>query len=169
MKNTTQTKTFTFLLFQAGQEKYGVCVNNVLSILENPVITSIPEVPDIFEGITDHYGTALPVINLHRKFNSSLQTTGNNRCIIVLLAGPKEAQQKIGLHVDSVEDVVSYGDEDIQLFPETGDMPIPEYLSGIVKNGEKYTMILNLQNLLKTKELHLIQNTKQLKLQEDFV
>lgn len=100
------------IVFQLGDETYGVDVTQVRKIISMPEITAVPDAPSFIEGVIDVGHTKVPVVDLRHYFklflplNSKAEgvsveyirgTSGQKTVIIVELNGTQ-----MGLIVDKV-------------------------------------------------------------------
>ena len=100
-----QSSSETFVIFRLGNVEYGLpssCVEQVVAVPER--LTAIPKAPGFIEGVINHRGTVLPVIDQRRRF--AMTGTARSRHIIVAALGAARA----GLMVDAVTGVLKIPD-----------------------------------------------------------
>ena len=61
------------VIFELGAENFGIDIALVEGIVKLQEITKIPQAPHYMEGITNHRGSVLPVIDLQKRFGMSSQ------------------------------------------------------------------------------------------------
>ena len=98
------------LLFNINNELYGIDILKVQEILNFIQPTPIPNCPDYLKGIINLRGTIILVIDLRARFHFDSPMDPNNCVIVVVAIGNK----KYGLVVDSVSDVLTINEENIQ-------------------------------------------------------
>ena len=58
-----------FLLFDLGEESYGIPISNIIQIVEMQPITHIPDMPNYVKGIINIRGQIIPTIDLRSRFH----------------------------------------------------------------------------------------------------
>lgn len=138
-----------YVIFELGNEEYGVDIMNVKEISEYIECTGVPKAPDFIQGIINYRGDVIPVINLHYKFNiKSSDITENTRIIVFGLNG-----KQIGFLVDNASKVLTIGDENIEEPPSIIMTSGEKFISGIGKVGDSIVIILKPEHILNDKEI----------------
>lgn len=104
-----------FLLFQLGEETYGLPIGAVDEVIRVPAnVTRVPGAPDFVTGVINLRGKAVPLINQRSRFDSpaSIETTAARA--IVLTIGKLQA----GFVVDAVSEVKAFPASAISTAPE---------------------------------------------------
>ena len=78
MKMEEDAKLNFYLSFNMNEEVFAVNVSSVLSILELPKITRIPQAPDYIKGMINLRGEVLPVVDFHVKLGMPLAEITSN-------------------------------------------------------------------------------------------
>lgn len=131
--------------FTVGEEMFAIDISDVHEINRFEHINRIPDLPDHVLGVIDLRGMVIPVINLAEKLGTQRQdVTKDTRIIIV---GFKE--EKIGILVDSVSEVLRISPGSLERPPSIIKNIDAEYISGIIRNCDKLTVVLDLQRLFK--------------------
>ena len=92
-------------LARVGENLVGIDLSHVLALLESPLITPLPRLPECCEGIVFWQGGAIPVYDLKKALN--LPTSGADRTsreAIVLVGRWRHAP--VGLRVDEAFRVI---------------------------------------------------------------
>jgi purine-binding chemotaxis protein CheW len=103
------------VVFNLGNENYGVDIAAVDGIVKMQPITAVPHAPRFVEGVTNLRGEVLPVISLRKRFGLPPgEITKDTRIVNVqLVHDDKQRGTKIGMVVDAVSEVLRVSDEDI--------------------------------------------------------
>jgi len=137
-----------YLTFTLGEEQYGFEILRVQEIKGYTGVTRIPNTPDYIKGVLNLRGTIVPVVDLRMKFGMEAKPYSKKTVIIVL-----EVQGRImGIIVDTVSDVMSIAQEDIQAAPEFGDAVDLGFISGIGHHGEKLVAFLDIDRVLSVED-----------------
>jgi purine-binding chemotaxis protein CheW len=148
----TNTKN-SYLSFKLGKETFASNVSNVLSILEMPVITEVPQTPDYMIGVMNLRDEVLPVIDMRVKFGMEATTITSSTCVLVLQLEIEEKTFKIGALVDSVEEVVELEEDIIKPCPTIGTKYNDEFIMGMAQKGDGFSMILNMKKVFATQNI----------------
>lgn len=130
-------QVFVFVL---NGEEYAVDVNNVKEIIraEEKEVTSVPNVPDFIEGITNVRGQAVPLIDLEEKLE--IEQEESNYIVIIELE-----DATAGLMVDEVEEVMNLDSEKVKDAPEIVEEEIHrKYVDSVAVLEDRMIIILDL-------------------------
>ncbi len=139
-----------FVTFQISEEEYGIDIMLVQEIIRYKKPTRVFNANPVIEGVINFRGKVIPVIDMHRKFNLPAGEYDEYTVIIVI-----EVENKtIGMVVDRVSDIMSFGAGDIQLVDrEFADDIRSEHLKGMGKSKERIVLLLDPQKILSLSEL----------------
>ena len=140
-------KLNSYLTFKLGNETFAANVANVLHILGIPEITKMPNSPDYVLGVMNLRGQVLPVIDPHPHFKIDNQENTKDTCVIVLEIKNNDEIFQIGSLVDSVQAVIEISDEEILPPPELGTQYNSYYIEGVIQKGDKFILILNVNQV----------------------
>jgi purine-binding chemotaxis protein CheW len=157
MKEETTLGIHSYLSFRLADETFAVNVNKVLEILEVPHLTTVPKSPAYMRGVINLRGTVLPVIDTRVKFGLSATSFTVNTCVVVLDIAIDNDQMVIGALVDTVQEVLEIGSDQIKPSPSIGSKYKSEFIQGMVKIEEQFLMLLNIDRVFSTEELSLLQ------------
>lgn len=142
-----------YLLFNLGDEEYGVNISMVQSIEELQKIVSVPEMPEYVKGVINLRGKVIPVVDLRLKFHMEEREYDDRTCLIIT----RIDSQDIGFIVDTVSEVEDIRAKDIEPAPEFSSRAEKNnYIAGIGKVGEEVKILLNVGNILSSDELETI-------------
>ncbi|NLL18587.1 MAG: chemotaxis protein CheW [Clostridia bacterium] len=142
------------VVFQLGDETYGIEISAVHEIIRMQSITKVPRTPEFVEGVINLRGRIVPVIDLHKRFNLPLEEeTAHSRIIVVEVKGVT-----VGMIVDSVSEVLRLPQANIDPPPPaiTGGIET-EYLRGVGKWEERLIILLDLDKVLEQSEYNALE------------
>lgn len=144
MTNNTAITERQLVVFNLGDETYGVDIATVREIIRMQEITAMPGTETYVKGIINLRGMVIPVVDLRQRFRLNEAEYGKETRIVVLDSGGQE----IGVIVDSVAEVLRISSDAIEhpsSIITTGDS---EYLLGIVKLTDRLVILLNTERVL---------------------
>ena len=138
-----------YIVVNIGDEQYGININNVDNIVRMQKITRVPKAQEYYVGVINLRGEVLPVMSLRRKFELDDDVySDTTRIIIVKL----EQQGMVGLIVDSVKEVITLEECDIEKGSVTASEEGNAYVSGVGKLPNGLVSLMNLQAVVVEKE-----------------
>jgi purine-binding chemotaxis protein CheW len=136
----------TLLIFQLGQELFAVEVSNVLEVLEQQEITTVPQAPEHILGIVNFRGNIVPVISTHNKFNLSSKDNLNS-ILIVFEINKGGNHYFIAATADKVKDVIEINQEEVKPIPEIGLSYDKHFIRGAIRRSENFILLLETENV----------------------
>lgn len=149
VKNIGSETAKQYIVVNIGNEQYGININYVDNIVRMQKITRVPKAQEFFTGVINLRGEIIPVMSLRKKFElEDDKFTNDSRIIIVKM----EQQGMVGMIVDSVKEVVTLDEADIEK-ANVGMTEVDKaYVSAVGKIGKNLISLLNLQAVLIEKE-----------------
>ncbi|MCR4744297.1 MAG: chemotaxis protein CheW [Lachnospiraceae bacterium] len=142
-----------FMTFKSGTECYGIELKYVNEIMGIQPITEIPEVEDYIKGLINLRGKIVPVIDVRTRFKQKALDYNDRTCIIIV----DVKSTVIGLIVETIADVVTIKDDDIEPPPAMGSGKVRnKYVYGLGKTGDGVKLLLNPEKLIKDEDLQAI-------------
>jgi purine-binding chemotaxis protein CheW len=146
-----------FLSFRLKKELFAVSVKKVLEVLQQQHITEIPDLPEYIKGVINFRGDILPIFDARLKLNLTIPSEEEQQNVIIVLDLLYEDKNiRIGAIVDEVKDVLSFDENDIKPVPEMGLKYNMEYINGIIKVGDNFIMILNVDKVFTYDDVHIL-------------
>ncbi len=136
------------ITFNVGGEEFGFDVMRVSRVVKVPEIRKVPRAPDFVEGVVSLQGSALPVIDLRKRFSVPVTHGRAVGRLLVVQVG----EHRLGLVVDEVPGVLRLLAESISPAPDFFKGLAGRYLDGIGQHGERVIILLNLDELLSSDE-----------------
>lgn len=143
-----------YLTFALLREEFGLRVQKVREIAGMQLITAVPQTPAYVKGVLNLRGKVIPIIDLRLKFGFPRAEIGERTCIVVVEVQTNSSSLLMGIVVDSVTEVINASADEIEDLPHFEDGCASRYLLGLVKRTEHITMLLDIDTLLNTQELH---------------
>jgi len=145
----SDTQKDKFLTFLIGEECYGIDIKYVIEIIGIQKITQIPELPNYVKGIINLRGKIVPVVDVRLKFGKQFMDYNDKTCIIVI-----ELYEKlIGLVVDTISEVISIPEENIEPPFKIKSIFVNDKIKGIGKVEDDIKIIIDCQKLFSSCEL----------------
>jgi purine-binding chemotaxis protein CheW len=144
-----------YLTFWTDNQLFGVPICDVVQIIGNQEITSIPDSPRYAKGVINLRGNIIPVIDVRLRFGKEETAYDEKTCIIV----SKIEENYIGFIVDSVDEVTTIEDTEISPPPKMSKDRTNAYLTGIGKIENKVVMLLDTSKILNHNEFELVNST----------
>jgi purine-binding chemotaxis protein CheW len=142
------------VIFELSDECYGVNIAAVESIIKMPAIRGVPHAPSYVQGIINLRGKVLPVIDLRQRFGlPSRLETRDSRIVVVNLD-----EAGVGMMVDSVSEVLTIQDADIEPAPRLVTTVDSAFITGIAKLENRLVILLDLVMILTPQELKVLQS-----------
>jgi len=142
-----------FLAFKLGREEYGIDIQKVQELRGYEAVTRIANSPEFIKGVVNLRGVIVPIIDMRIKFNIGTPTYDQFTVVVVLNIG----KRVIGMVVDSVSDVIALDAKQIKPAPPTGGLVATNYLMGIGTLDERMVILLEIDKLMSSQELGLIE------------
>src|SRR5512135_3173493 len=149
-----------FAVFRVGKEDFGIDIGNVVEFLRTQRIYTLPELPDFLAGVITVRGEVMPLIDLRKRF--VIESTQTEELIIVV----RYDDEKIGLLVDEIKEIISLVPEEITAPPKVFKGLKKKYLMGLGKKNERIIILLNVDHLLSSEEKIMLKESGE-ELEED--
>jgi purine-binding chemotaxis protein CheW len=131
------------VVFKINNEEFAFEVVAVESIIKLQAITKIPHAPNYVVGVTNLRGNIVPVIDLKTRLGLSKFEPGIDTRIVVALL----QDQKIGMVVDAVSQVIEIEDAQIEPTPRISTSIDSSYIRGIVNIDNELIILLDLERI----------------------
>ncbi|MCX7951688.1 MAG: chemotaxis protein CheW [Clostridiales bacterium] len=126
------------VIFNIGKEKYALETRLVHGIEKMMNITNIPTAPYYISGLANLRGSIITVLDLKKYLNIYSDNEPENIIIV------ENDEEKIGLMVDSVQEVVEVSDDMLEKVNTES-----AYIKGVINFKEYIVTLLDGENLLK--------------------
>ncbi len=147
------TQADKYLLFNLGEEVYGIPITHVINIIELQKITEVPDTPPYIRGVINLRGSVIPVMDLRLRFRLPERPYDDRTCIIIV----KVAEKSVGLICDTVAEVDSIAPHDIEEpLQFKRDREQIQYISGLGKVGDDVRILLDVEKVLSDEEQRVL-------------
>lgn len=131
------------ITFQLTDKLLGVDIMAIREIRAWTPTTKLPNAPSYVRGVVNLRGTVLPVIDLSDRLGWGRVDPTERNVIIVL----EIANQLHGLIVDSVNDIVTIEESEMQPPPSIGMGGRENFLRGLALVEDRMAIVLNLDGM----------------------
>lgn len=143
-----------YLTFQLSNEEFGIRVLKVREIMGIQEITAVPQTPSHIKGVINLRGKVVPVIDLRLKFGLAAADYTQRTCIIVTQVQGDSGAVLMGIVVDGVSEVLNLTGAEIEDTPDFGEEISGGYLLGMAKVKGKVKILLDIDRVLSTQDMH---------------
>lgn len=134
------------LWFTLGEEEYGIKVDDVQTVLDEFVLTSVPNMPGFVLGVINLRGTIIPVVDLKKMFQMPQEE--NIEPMIIVLEMVDLESLRVGIVVDKVNEVLEIDFSALQPPPPSLSGLGSEYVSGMHKMATHVLIIVNMPRIV---------------------
>ena len=144
-----------YVVFLLNEQTYGIEVPKIKEVVSYRKITPLPNMVGFIKGIINLRGVVLPVFDLRGKFNLSETTYTPFHIIIVM----EISGRAMGVIVDEISDVVELSPDEVQAPSNLPHNVQTEYIKGIGKKEHELIVLLDIDRLLSSEELEILDAT----------
>lgn len=143
---STIEKETQLVTFKLDDQEYALDITNVVQVVRMVAITSMPEAPEIVEGVINLRGKVIPVVDVRRRFGLPIKPYDLNTQLLIT----RKDGHMMALIVDVVSEVLAMPASNIE--PPAEIAPQMERLSAVGKLGDRLLLILDLDRILTFEE-----------------
>jgi purine-binding chemotaxis protein CheW len=154
---TALTTLREFLAFKLGAEEYGIDILRVQEIRSYEQPTRIANAPSFIKGVVNLRGVIVPIVDMRLKFNLE-QADYNDFTVVIVL---NIANRIMGMVVDGVSDVITLTPEQLRPVPEFNSSIQSDHLLAIGAIEERMLILVDIDKLMSSDEMGLIEQTLQ--------
>jgi len=134
--------------FQLGVDIFAADVFSVERVLRYAVPNAVPDVPEWIDGVLEHRGQVIPVVDLRRRIGVPATDATPETRILALTT----ADGWIGAVVDAVHEVAAVASSAVSAPPPLFRGLSAEFVSGIAKVHEQLVVVLDVDRVLTSAE-----------------
>lgn len=138
-----------YLVFGLDKELYGIDILLVETILSYTTPSSIPNAPKYLKGVINLRNMIIPIIDMRLRFGLEEKEYNDYTVVVVVNINKKQ----YGLVVDTVQDVIAFGEDSIQRDVNLGSGIDQKYITGIGKEGDRMIVLVDVEKMFKKEEL----------------
>jgi len=150
-------ETTQYLTFKLEDEVFALDISKVREVLDFTTITKVPRTPEFMRGVINLRGSVVPVVDLRLKFGMSKTEKTVNTCIIITEVTVDGEKTILGTLADSVQEVMNLEHDQIEPAPKIGTKLSVEFIKGMGKQGEHFTIIIDIDKIFSAEEIALVQ------------
>lgn len=143
----------TVVTFRIAGEEHGIDVARVLEVLAQPRTTRVPTTPEWIRGIMHLRGGVVPVLDLAAKLGLGPTPIERRTCVVLLDSEALGERRTVGLLVESAERLLEVAPEAVEPPPSFGTKISVDYLTGLVRVGDGYVLLLEIEKALSVGEI----------------
>jgi purine-binding chemotaxis protein CheW len=133
--------------FRVGRQEFAFDILQVERILRYSPPSPLPKAPDFLEGVMPYGETAVPVIDLRKRFELDAPIREETRLMVLELE-----TQRVAVLVDEVREVLRVDSTSIAAPGPVVSGLAAIYIAGIITRPERTIIILNARKLLSATE-----------------
>jgi chemotaxis signal transduction protein/ABC-type nitrate/sulfonate/bicarbonate transport system substrate-binding protein len=153
VSETTRTREGKYLIFNLGDERYGIGILDVREIIGMMPITKMPQMPDAFKGVINLRGRVIPVLDMRVKFGMEELEYNPRTCIIISEVSGLSGSTLVGGIVDSVSEVFQIKEEDVEDSPNFGGNFSDDFILGMAKSEKGVIILLEIDRILQARDV----------------
>lgn len=148
-----------YLSFFVKDEQYGIDISHINEIIAMMKITHVPRTPPFVEGVVNLRGSIIPIVDIRVKFGIEKKEHDMNTAIII----NEVSGVNIGFIVDRVEDVLTFGENDLNEPPKFGSHIDTSFIQSVAEVGSDVILILDMEKIFEDDELTQISSFEERK------
>jgi purine-binding chemotaxis protein CheW len=133
--------------FRVGRQEFAFDILQVERILRYSPPSPLPKAPQFLEGVMPYGETAVPVIDLRKRFELEAPIREETRVMVLELEN-----QRVGVLVDEVREVLRVDSTTIAPPGPVVSGLAAVYIAGIISRPERTIILLNARKLLSSSE-----------------
>lgn len=146
-----------YLTFRLGEEEYGIDILRVQEIRSYEQPTRIANAPAFIKGVVNLRGVIVPIVDLRLKL--ACASAEYNAFTVVIVLNVKG--RVVGAVVDSVSDVLELTQDHVKPAPEMSASIDTGFITGIGSVGERMLILMDIEALMSSAEMGLMDNVAQ--------
>jgi purine-binding chemotaxis protein CheW len=131
-----------------ADEFYGIAVRSVREIIRLQKITSVPQLPAHVRGVINLRGRVIPIIDLRMKFGLKAESNDRTCVVVVQVDSAAGTALSMGLIVDTVDEVTTITETEIEPLPEFGCQIDRSCLLGLAKVKGQVKTLLSIEQVV---------------------
>lgn len=150
------SKVTSYLTFRLGDELFAIDVACVREVLDLVPITRVPTTPPYMRGVVNVRGSAVPVVDLRRKFGlRPAADTVNTRIMVLELMLDGELAVVGGL-ADSVREVIQFEPSQLREPPRLAMRWRADTILGLGTKDDEFVIVLDIARAFTASEALLV-------------
>lgn len=142
-----------YLAFSSGGETFAIDIRSVREVIQYGGLTEVPLMPSFIRGVINLRGSVVPVIDLSRRLGRTGTEVARRTCVVILEVPTAEEMAVVGIVVDTVNEVLEIGPDEIDPAPTFGHDVRAEFISGVGKVNGRFVILLDVHHVLSVQEM----------------
>lgn len=143
------------LTFSLDNVSYGVNVHQVREVKNFEGVTPVPYAPAYVKGVTNLRGEVIPVIDLRKRFGIATKKVNDDNGIMIIV----QDKHPIGVMVDSVMEVLTLPNKDIESNPDSLITDKNQAVLGVAKHDKDLIILLDLMRVVTKNDFENMKDT----------
>ncbi|HOO55601.1 MAG TPA: chemotaxis protein CheW [bacterium] len=131
------------LWFSLGSEDYAIKVDNVQTVLDQMVLTPIPNTPRFVMGVINLRGLIFPIVDLKELFQMPREEKKDRMAVVLEID-----DMRVGIAVDKVKEVLDIDFAALQPPPPSLSGLGTEYVLGIHKISNNILIVIDIAKVI---------------------
>ncbi|MCX6345226.1 MAG: chemotaxis protein CheW [Armatimonadetes bacterium] len=161
MSELTNQDSDQYLTFTLGEEGFAIEISKIREVLDFTDLTTVPRTPDYMRGVINLRGNVVPIVDLRLQLGMSAVEKTVDTCIVIVEVDMGADMLHVGMLADSVQEVVDIDHSQIEPAPKMGTRLNTEFIRGMAKRDDKFSIILDIDKVLSGEELAAMMDTKE--------
>ena len=132
------------IAFCVGDQEYCVDIMSVREIRGWTPATPLPHAPSFVRGVINLRGSVLPIVDLADRLGMASTDPSSRHVIIIAQIGDQIA----GFLVDSVSDILTISDEQMQPTPEVGSEMAKQFVVSVIAEEGRMIRFIDLERVM---------------------
>jgi purine-binding chemotaxis protein CheW len=137
-----------YMEFRLGDQLFAVPLMAVKEVIQKPEITTIPNMPQHFEGMMNLRGQILGVFNVRKKLGAKTKVSEITTPDVVIVA--EQNGLSMGMIVDEVTRVIHADEKSLREAPLKKDDPVSRYIRNVIQADDNMVLTIDIDELLET-------------------
>jgi purine-binding chemotaxis protein CheW len=140
------------LIFNYSDSYFGIFTEFVVEVIDNASMLKIPKAKKYVKGLLNFQNEIIPVFDLNELLFK--QMSSDNKVFIIII---QMNNVKKGFLVDKIVSIIESGDLSLLKNTESLHLSHQIFIDQIYKENDKIISVLNIEKLLKSKEINNIE------------
>lgn len=133
-----------YIIFQLGEEKYGMNLSYVNSIEQDYHIIPVPNAPEGIKGIINLRGLVIPVYSLRQRFGMDARVDNPAKGMLITMC----SDIMVGYEVDAVLGIEEMAPEDINKMPFVASNEETSFMDQVLYVKNEIVIAINVSKVL---------------------
>ena len=133
-----------YIIFQLGEEKYGMNLSYVNGIEQDYHIIPVPNAPEGIKGIINLRGLVIPVYSLRQRFGMDARVDNPAKSMLITMC----SDIMVGYEVDAVLGIEEMAPEDINKMPFVASNEETSFMDQVLYVKNEIVIAINVSKVL---------------------